>query len=494
VTDAKQRAAALVADARTEMLEFLCAAVRTPSITGDEEPMSLLIEEWLAANEFEFESQNVEERSTDGGGGPRRNLVATVRSPRPTFPPLVINAHVDTVVPGNASDWVHPPFAGVRANGKIWGRGACDDKGPLVAGLFALRAIKDVGTDLPHDIEFQCVVGEETGGAGTRAVLARGDKPGAAIVLEATECAVIAASGGCMHFDIRVTGKAAHTAVPWTGVSAYEKAMTVYAGLRTFASERNERSRHPLFDHFPESAPLAIGTSSAGEWRSMVPERAVLSGRIGLLPGQKFSDVAEELTEAVARIAAGDPWLRDVRPEVTWPGMEFPAWETETDHPVVASLIEAAQAVSGSPRVGAVTYGSDAGHFAQRGPRWRSSVPGHPARPHGERARRRGRRRGGSNDARAGAPELRAPGRRQKRMTQLSWTAPSFVSSGMSGSQIRSEAAAAATHDRPGLRTPQRTATPRSAIRRRWRPDLREGYVSEERARIDYPHVVTPRS
>jgi acetylornithine deacetylase len=359
LTPTAERVSAAIAEARDELIEFVCAAIRAQSVTGSEEPFSALLEDWLVKNGFEFESQTVVDD--------RRNLFATLRCSRPTLPPLVVNAHIDTVAPGEETAWSNAPFAGVRSDGKIWGRGACDDKGPLVAGLFALRVVKDLGLELLHDVEFQCVVGEETGGAGTIAALARADKPGAAIVLEASDGAVVAASGGCIHFDIAISGRAGHTAVPWTGVSAFEKATVVYGGLRRYATERNERSRHPLFDHFPESAPLAIGMVNAGEWRSMVPGRATLSGRIGLLPGESFDDVAQQLTEVVAEIAADDPWLRDVPPEVTWPGMQFSPWETPTDHPVVTALVEAAGAGSGTPRVEAVTYGSDAGHFAKAG-------------------------------------------------------------------------------------------------------------------------------
>ncbi len=56
---------------------------------------------------------------------------------------FAILAHLDVVPAG--SGWTKPPFRGLVENGRIWGRGAMDDKGPAVAALFALKKLKDEG-------------------------------------------------------------------------------------------------------------------------------------------------------------------------------------------------------------------------------------------------------------------------------------------------------------------------------------------------------------
>jgi succinyl-diaminopimelate desuccinylase len=58
--------------------------------------------------------------------------------------PLIgIYGHSDVVpVSGN---WDNPPFSGLVKDGRMWGRGTCDDKGPLLASLYALKALKDNG-------------------------------------------------------------------------------------------------------------------------------------------------------------------------------------------------------------------------------------------------------------------------------------------------------------------------------------------------------------
>ncbi|WP_422486990.1 dipeptidase PepV [Gudongella sp. DL1XJH-153] len=52
-------------------------------------------------------------------------------------------AHVDVVPEGDG--WTYPPFGGEIHNGRIYGRGTMDDKGPAVIALYAMKALKDIG-------------------------------------------------------------------------------------------------------------------------------------------------------------------------------------------------------------------------------------------------------------------------------------------------------------------------------------------------------------
>jgi succinyl-diaminopimelate desuccinylase len=56
-----------------------------------------------------------------------------------------ILAHLDVVPAGRPGEWTHPPFGAVVENGVLWGRGSIDDKGPAMAALYALKALKDAG-------------------------------------------------------------------------------------------------------------------------------------------------------------------------------------------------------------------------------------------------------------------------------------------------------------------------------------------------------------
>jgi len=58
--------------------------------------------------------------------------------------------HLDVVPAGEG--WQYPPFAGIRVNDRVYGRGAVDDKGPVTAVLYALKALKEEGIRLSKKI------------------------------------------------------------------------------------------------------------------------------------------------------------------------------------------------------------------------------------------------------------------------------------------------------------------------------------------------------
>jgi carboxypeptidase PM20D1 len=86
----------------------------------------------------------------------------------PSLPPVILMAHQDVVPvnPGTDADWTHGPFGGVVADGYIWGRGAMDDKGSLIAILEAADALAKSGWTPKRTIIFAFGHDEEVSGAG----------------------------------------------------------------------------------------------------------------------------------------------------------------------------------------------------------------------------------------------------------------------------------------------------------------------------------------
>jgi succinyl-diaminopimelate desuccinylase len=70
-------------------------------------------------------------------------------------------SHVDVVPAG--SDWIHDPFGGEIEDGKIFGRGAIDDKGPTIAALYALIAVKETGAPVVKRFRHIFGADEESG-------------------------------------------------------------------------------------------------------------------------------------------------------------------------------------------------------------------------------------------------------------------------------------------------------------------------------------------
>ena len=76
---------------------------------------------------------------------------------------LGILCHVDIVPIGDEADWTYPPFSGTIADGKLYARGAIDDKGPTVAAWMAMKLVKDAGIQLNKRVRMIIGTDEETG-------------------------------------------------------------------------------------------------------------------------------------------------------------------------------------------------------------------------------------------------------------------------------------------------------------------------------------------
>jgi succinyl-diaminopimelate desuccinylase len=76
---------------------------------------------------------------------------------------VAVLGHLDVVPEG--SGWNYPPFEGIIENGKLYGRGAIDNKGPVIASLFALRALRESGVHLSRRVRVIFGLNEETGSA-----------------------------------------------------------------------------------------------------------------------------------------------------------------------------------------------------------------------------------------------------------------------------------------------------------------------------------------
>jgi predicted dipeptidase len=75
---------------------------------------------------------------------------------------LGILGHLDVVPAGKLTDWMRDPFDPAEKDGMIYGRGTQDDKGPIVASLFAVKALLDAGVKFNKRVRFIFGTDEET--------------------------------------------------------------------------------------------------------------------------------------------------------------------------------------------------------------------------------------------------------------------------------------------------------------------------------------------
>ncbi|MBP5303814.1 MAG: Sapep family Mn(2+)-dependent dipeptidase [Clostridia bacterium] len=141
---------------RQEMIDALRALVKHPSVRRVSspnapfgQPVADALHTYLdLAKSFGFTTKNFNYfAGTVEWGGPAK---------------LGILSHLDVVPEGTG--WTYPPFNVTEQEGYLYGRGVIDDKGPTIAALFALKAIKDLQIPLKKGVRLIVGCSEETGG------------------------------------------------------------------------------------------------------------------------------------------------------------------------------------------------------------------------------------------------------------------------------------------------------------------------------------------
>ena len=98
----------------------------------------------------------------------------------------------------------------------------------------------------------------------------------------------------------------------------------------------------------------------AGEWSSSVPDRLVAEGRYGVMVDEDPREARAAFEGVVSEAAGRDPWLREHRPLVSWPGGQFAGGRTDVTHPIVGDLRGALRDTGADrPELSAAVYGSD---------------------------------------------------------------------------------------------------------------------------------------
>lgn len=118
---------------------------------------------FLDTDVFDF----VETRHSEINGRPGAPAVVARRAAKNGMPQILLYAHHDVQPPGDEEVWLTKPFEPVEKNGRLYGRGAADDKAGIVAHLAAIRALKEIcGPDFDLGISL-FIEGEEEAGSPT---------------------------------------------------------------------------------------------------------------------------------------------------------------------------------------------------------------------------------------------------------------------------------------------------------------------------------------
>jgi acetylornithine deacetylase len=227
-----------------DVLSLTSSLIDIESITGNEERVGDFVASLLSDLACRFGGR-VEKIEVE----PRRHNVLAIFG----TPVVTLSTHLDTV----------PPFFPARHDAEfIWGRGACDVKGILASMLCAAETLLSEGV---RNFALLFVVGEEKNSAGAYA--ASQDPRGSQFLIngEPTENRLALGSKGALRYELKASGRMAHSAYPELGDSAIEKLLDALSRIRAL--------RLPA-DPLLGPCTLNVGMLSGGRAPNVIPDAA----------------------------------------------------------------------------------------------------------------------------------------------------------------------------------------------------------------------------
>jgi acetylornithine deacetylase len=350
--------------------------VRSPSVLGAETPAQHLVASLADAAGLDVDVWDVDPADlaqderyapVDGGSGIRPNVTAVLPG-RGGGRSIAVSGHIDVVSPEPRVQWTHDPFGADVVGDRLYGRGALDMKGGLVAGLLAVHAVREAYGALAGDVVFESVIEEECSGNGTLAARRHGPAVDAALIPEISGEDVQIANTGVVWFEVTVTGKPAYVGLAGESVNAVEVAIDLARALRTLPDAFNAAPRHPVYAHVERPYTLNLGVLSGGDWPSNVPLECRIGARLSFPPDWPVERAQQAVVHALEAYAAADPWLSSSPPRLRWNGFRAHGFTIDADHPLVARLRTSVEQVTGAPARLSPMFGTaDARYFADDG-------------------------------------------------------------------------------------------------------------------------------
>lgn len=277
---------------------------------------------------------------------------------------IALSGHVDTV-PVEGQDWSHDPFTLRAADGRLYGRGACDMKGFVACCLSAVPDL--VAMKLARPMHLFFTFDEETTMEGARVLmdtLAAGAlRPAMCVVGEPSLMQPILAHKGRLAVRVRVRGRAGHSSEPDGGVNAVFAAAQAISYVA--AEARRLAAEGPFVEGFdPPCTTAHVGTMSGGTILNIIPEAAEFVMEWRCVPGH---DPYAEFARLRAHVAAHiEPAMHAVDPATGFSYEvvgDIPGMGLAEGHALVALIKQ----VTGSNSTGKVSYGTEGGIYEAGG-------------------------------------------------------------------------------------------------------------------------------
>jgi succinyl-diaminopimelate desuccinylase len=265
----------------------------------------------------------------------RVNLVS--HRPNKGQPHLILYGHID-VVPAEGWDAFKPRVE----NGRVYGRGAADMKGSIVALLEAMQSLK--GKPLNFDVSVMITTDEESSQATQIEYLKQHLEPVAGahfLNLDSSFGFVSVAGLGALHVDIKVTGKSVHSGLSHLGENAVEKASPLIQALLNLKQAVEQRKSsvptHPDTTLSHMEGRLNINMIRGGIKINIVPDECLISVDRRLIPEENIEDARKELLDTLASVRGVTWQLERVHGIPTVPPADDPVVDRLAD--IVGSTI-----------------------------------------------------------------------------------------------------------------------------------------------------------
>jgi acetylornithine deacetylase len=273
---------------------------------------------------------------------------------------IALSGHVDTV-PVDGQDWSGDPFTLREADGKLYGRGACDMKGFVASCLSAVPDL--VAKKLSRPMHLFITFDEETTMEGARLLVrdiaTSGLRPALCVVGEPSLMKPILAHKGRLAVKVTVRGHTGHSSEPHRGVNAVHAAAEAVAWL--VAESRRLKAEGPFEEGFdPRHSTVHVGTISGGTILNIIPERAEFVLECRGIPGHDPYEVLARLKSHIAHAIEPDMHAVDPQTGFTYeiigdiPGMGLPEGHE------LATLVKH---LTQSNSAGKVSYGTEGGIY-----------------------------------------------------------------------------------------------------------------------------------
>lgn len=285
----------------------------------------------------------------------RFNVIAKLHGENSDLLPIVFTGHIDTV-----ESYGHLElFKAKVSDGQIYGRGACDMKGPIAAMIMAAVAIKRQNIKLKRDVILAFVVDEEYKSIGTEKLIEEGIKAECAILGEPTNMQIAVGNRGLEWIDIEVIGKGTHGGTPEKGINSVVNAAKLIMKIENELKPKIAAVTHPVLGN----SIMNIGMIEGGNQPSTVPEKCLIKiDRRWIWPEtietiyKQYEDIIDELHKEDNNFNA-----KVIRNYSNMNNLDHLPVYIESSHAIVKNLIfYSEQVTNGTPNITLFPGWSDA--------------------------------------------------------------------------------------------------------------------------------------